>query len=55
MIKYKVQNYMDDVYKVTELVYQDEYGAQDVHEHIVFQGSISDCEAWIRLHEGGYM
>ncbi len=29
----------------------------DIEEtwNIVFQGSLADCELWIRLHEKGYM
>ena len=27
----------------------------EVNEESVYKGSLSDCEAYIRLHEGGYM
>ena len=38
---------MDDSYEVI-----DRSKGEDVS---VFQGSLSDCEAYIRLHEAGYM
>lgn len=41
--KYKVRFYQDDIYEV----YED--------NECVYQGSLSNCEAYIRLHENGYM
>ena len=54
MEKYKVRFYQDDLYRVMEPAYGDcyEYGEG---EEPVFTGSLSDCEAYIRLHEQGYM
>ena len=51
---YKVENLMGDTWQVIEVpedidVYR-ECGAM-----MIYQGSLSDCEAYIRLHEGGYM
>lgn len=43
-INYKVQLYMDSTY---EVYYYDEHN----YFQSVFQGSLSDCEAWIRLKE----
>jgi hypothetical protein len=51
---YKVRFFQDETYEVTEEVQSDEYYG-GYGEESVFQGSLSDCEAWIRLHEKGYM
>lgn len=48
MRKYKVEFMRDDTYEVIE--WRGGYNSESV-----FQGSLSDCEAYIRLHEGGYM
>ncbi len=49
---YKVRLYMDNIYEVCEWIWFDKMaGNWDVK----YQGSLSDCEAWIRLHEKGYM
>ena len=45
--KYSVYHYMDNTYEVIETI--EGFG------HSVFQGGLADCEAYIRLHEGGYM
>ena len=50
MMKYRVQYYQDGIYEVMEKG-EREYS----DEESVFQGSLSDCEAFIRLHENGYM
>lgn len=52
MKKYKVSFFQDDIYEVLEwkTYISDEDGWEKV-----YQGSLSDCEAYIRLHEGGYM
>ena len=52
--KYKVRPYMDNIYEVTERVYGNEYYYGEGEES-VFQGTITECEAWIRLHDEGYM
>lgn len=44
-MKYTVRYFMDNNYEVIE----NESGESK------YQGSLSDCEAWIRLTEGGYM
>ena len=42
---YKVRFYQDDTYEIVNT---------EVGE-VEHQGSLSDCEAWIRLKEGGYI
>lgn len=42
--KYKVAWYIDNTYQVLD---------RETDEQL-HQGSLSDCEAWIRLQEGGY-
>lgn len=49
--KYKVEFYKDNTYEVLERLVLNEY----VSWEKVYQGSLADCEAYIRLHEGGYM
>lgn len=44
MKDYKVRWLIDDTYQVI-----DSYGDS------VYQGSLADCEAYIRLKEGGYL
>ena len=51
--RFKVRFYQNDTYEVLEKKYY-HYEDDDFYES-VFQGSLSDCEAYIRLHEGGYM
>lgn len=58
MRKYKVEPLMDTTYQVVE--YSDCYVDENnryAYENItvMFQGSLTDCEAWIRLTEGGYL
>lgn len=58
--KYKVKFHMDDNYKVVELIPNPEYDPEDYFseeftENTVHTGRLADCEAWIRLNEGGYM
>lgn len=45
MKKYKVKFYMDNEYEVLNT---------ESYE-IEFQGSLADCEAWIKLTERGYL
>ena len=61
-MKYRVDFYQDNEYSVIEIQYQDDKynhpmdsGYEPPDEFPVFQGSLSDCEAYIRLHEQGYM
>jgi hypothetical protein len=44
-MKYKVVPLMDDTYQVIDTE----------TNSVMHQGSLSDCEAWIRLTERGYM
>jgi hypothetical protein len=57
MGKLKVRWLEDDVYQVVEFKTDDE--DLDIYDRdnfeIAHQGSLSDCEAFIRLTEGGYM
>lgn len=53
MSDYKVRWYSDDEYQVTKPVYGDEYYYGE-GEETIFKGSLSDCESFIRLKEGGY-
>jgi hypothetical protein len=60
--EYKVRFFQDNTYEVIEIVttYGERTSAYDseldtVEENKVYQGSLADCEAYIRLHEGGYM
>jgi hypothetical protein len=50
MKKYKVFFFQDDIYEVLEFN-PDEDGYQDK----VFQGTLSECDAWINLMEKGYL
>lgn len=51
---------MDDIWEVLSLGYIDYYSPEqefiyyDTPEK-VYQGSLSDCEAFIKLKEGGYL
>jgi hypothetical protein len=59
---YRVKYFMDGNYKVVEIltIYGERINAYEsemdkVTETTVFNGSLSDCEAYIRLKENGYM
>jgi len=58
---YKVRFFQDDEYEVVSITYPqtDTFTTTSPYdgrtELQVFKGSLSDCEAWIRLHEKGYM
>lgn len=63
MRKYRVVNLIGDTYQVES---QDTVQTNDGDSialqtqvlppwQMEYQGSLSDCEAYIRLHEGGYM
>jgi len=52
--KYKVRFFQDDIYEVTIPAYGDEYYYGEGEES-VFQGTLPECEAYIRLKEKGYM
>ena len=56
MNKYKVKlaspwYRTDEDWKVVTWVYED----GDEEGVVVYTGSLADCEAWIRLKEGGYL
>ena len=51
-MNYEVTNLIDDTYQVN--TYPDDADFED-YNYAVFQGNLSDCEAYIRLHEQGYM
>ena len=46
-MSYRVDNLIGDIWQVIDL--------GDEFENMVYQGSLSDCEAYIRLNERGYM
>jgi len=48
MTKYKIRHLQDNTYQVYE---NDDERNWDTE----FQGSLADCEAWIRLKESGRM
>ena len=61
-MKYKVRLNMDDNYQVFELTPNEKYDENnyasdepEFTEQAVHDGSLADCEAYIRLREGGYM
>lgn len=49
--RFKVRFFQDSTYEVFEL----RHTAWDDEWEKVYQGSLVDCEAYIRLHENGYM
>jgi len=54
--KYRVQHYIDNIYEVLEvnklIEGQSWDGWDDYYDDVsVFKGSLSDCEAYIRLKE----
>ena len=56
VMKYRVSFYQDNEYEVMELISSTRTpdGYYNTEES-VFKGSLSDCEAYIRLKEQGYM
>ena len=44
-MKYRIGIYIDNIYEV--------WNTEDEIQE--FKGSLADCEAWIRLHDAGYM
>jgi len=61
-MSYKVRFMMDDSYEVVELTPNEKYDLDDFdsdelefNEQSVYQGSLANCESYIRLQEGGYM
>ena len=62
-MRYRVDFYMDNEYSVIEIQNLNYDRGIEYHipedecpsEFCVFQGSLSDCEAYINLNEQGYM
>lgn len=60
MVKYRVNNYTGDIWEVVSLGYVDYHSSNQVFIYYdtpekVYRGSLSDCEAFIKLKEGGYL
>jgi len=58
--KYRIQLFQDSTYQVIEvnkLIEGESWdGWDDYHDDVVvFQGTLADCEAWLRLNERGYI
>ena len=51
MFRFKVRFFQDNIWEV----YSINPNTYEEIESSLYQGSLSDCEAWIRLEEGGYM
>lgn len=55
----QVRNLVDGIYQVIEITASDQFGstgdAEIRSETVLFQGSLSDCEAYIRLRDNGYI
>ena len=61
-MKYEVRFMQDDTYEVYEMTPNDNYDEDEwnpdepeFHEEKVYQGSLSDCDAFIRLKTNGHM
>ena len=54
MDKIKIRRIKDDEYKVVEIESMEGYYERDF-ETTVFRGSLTECEAWIRLKKEGYL
>jgi len=55
--RFRVGFYQDNIYEVFERkeIYKNTFGDFKVEEISVYQGSLADCDAYIRLVESGYM
>ncbi len=54
MQQFKVRHLQDDTYQVISL--PEDYEQDDLYDlSVLYQGSLADCEAYIRLTENGYM
>lgn len=59
-MKYKVRFYQDGIYEVVQVTYPSTPTVtvtlpnNGSYETQVYKGSLSDCEAYIRLHEAGH-
>lgn len=56
-MRFKVELFQDSTYEVFENINYEENPDECIHEdwESVHQGSLSDCEAYIRLTEGNYL
>jgi len=52
-MRFKVVNLSGNIYQVLEKVIVDFQRIEDWN--VLFQGTLPECEAWIRLKEGGYL
>jgi hypothetical protein len=58
---YTVDHLQDNTYQVIANYWDDDLVDKEKLiiggwvKDVAFQGSISDCEAWIKLREGGYL
>ena len=55
---YRVQFYKDKLYEVVlnkETIITDDTEYNYHHDVVVFRGTLSDCDAWLRLNERGYI
>ena len=50
---YKVRLLQNDIYQVVYI--QEDEHKWDMGVKVEHQGSLPECEAYIRLHEGGYV
>ena len=55
MKKYKIQLLQDNIYQVFGLAVS--WGMSGIYDftNVLFQGTLPECEAWIRLTEEGYL
>lgn len=56
-VNYKIESLQNDTYQIMEEIWINcpIDGNVGISQNIVFQSSLSDCEAWIRLHKEGYL
>jgi hypothetical protein len=60
--KYKIRFYKNNTYQVFEIIttYGERISAYEsepkkIEINVVFEGSLADCDSYIRLKDGGYM
>jgi hypothetical protein len=51
----KVRNLIDNTYQVVEFTPSDDERYEYEDESVLYQGSLSDCEVFIRLRESDYL
>lgn len=52
---YYINNLQGNTYQVLQSKICDDPEDRSYTDHVVFQGSLSDCDAWLRLHDQGYI